>query len=148
MARPRWIMAPHVDSAAMYSAAIHFKSVNDKLWNDLELEGQLSYIIHEPGEPANLHVNLVKQMQCPGGMRCRRCRTHEGGYIFRWLSPLWAKKYKELARSGAWLPGEPEWTIPNECTGRIVRSNGAIVETQYLACIDVQCCTACENEGE
>ena len=64
----------------MYGAVIHFRSVNWQLWNDLELEGELSFIIHGPGEPVNLHVNFIKQMQCPEGMRCRRCRTHEGGY--------------------------------------------------------------------
>ena len=128
MALPRWIMAPHVESAAMYSAVIHFGSLNWELWNELELKGALSFIIHGAGEPLKLHASFIKQVQCPEGMRCRRCRTHVGGYIFRWLSPHWANKYKELARSGAWLPGEPEWTIPDDCTGRIVRSNGTIVE--------------------
>ena len=126
MALPRWIMAPHVDSAAMYSAVIHIRSFSWELGNEVELEVELSFIIHGAGEPLNLHASFTKQAQCPDGMRCRRCRTHVGGYIFRCLSPHWANKYKELARSGAWLPGEPEWTIPDDCTGRIAQSNGTI----------------------
>ena len=120
MALPRWIMAPHVDSAAMYSAVIHFRGPKWELWNELELEGELPFIIHGAGEPLNLHATFTSKWNA-----LKEC---VGAYIFRWLSPHWANKYKELARPGAWLPGEPEWTIPDDCTGRIVRSNGAIVE--------------------
>ena len=62
MALPHWIMAPRVDSAAMYSAVIHFRSLNWELWNELELEGELPFIIHGAGEPLNLHASFTKQV--------------------------------------------------------------------------------------
>ena len=127
MANPRWVMAPHVDSAAMLAAVLHFETTDRQRWQQMLLEGQLTMIIHEsvhsdlPRDPKFHYVN------CPDPARCGRCCRKQGGYVFRWLSPMWADKYEELARPGAWKPGHPENEVPQGIAGHTLDSEGNIL---------------------
>ena len=111
MAAPRFIDRDDVDSAAMMAAALHSLSKDKAIWNDIGIWGHLPFTVHRCGllpEQENLAPPGFRTVRCPGGPSCARCTTGDGGYQFRWLSPLWAKAYVAGARPGAWMPGGSE----------------------------------------
>ena len=52
---------------------------------------------------------------------CQRCEFEEGGWAWRWIAPQWQDDYRLLARSGSWLPGEPEEARPEDELAYYVR---------------------------
>ena len=126
MANPRWVMAPHVDSAAMLAAVLHFETTDTQRWQQMMLEGQLTMIIHQSGHPSPPRDQRFHCIDCPDPERCNRCRSKKGGYVFRWLSPMWADKYQELARPGAWKPGHLEDEVPQGMVVQILDCEGNV----------------------
>ena len=126
MANPRWVMAPHVDSAAMLAAVLHFETADRQGWQEMLLEGQLTIIIHQSGHPDPPTDPMFRRVNCPDPARCNRCISKKGGYVFRWLSPMWAMKYEELSRPGAWKPGQPEGNVPHDFVSQIVDCEGNV----------------------
>ena len=117
MAAPRYIDRDDVDSHSMYSAALYSYHTDRLLWDQLELYGNLTMVVHrdcmgfEESTPA---PDIVRCIPCKRGMYCNRCKNAMGGWEFRWLSPIWSPKYVENARRGSWLPGKSEtrWRRP------------------------------------
>ena len=126
MANPRWVLAPHVDSSAMLAAVLHFKTVNENEWQRMSLEGQLTMITHHSGHPDPPTNPMFRRVKCPDPTRCSRCISKKGGYVFRWLSPMWAKKYEELSSPGAWKPGQLEGYVPENFVSQIVDCEGNV----------------------
>ena len=108
MAQPRWISHPGVDSPAMLGAALRSASRDKALWDDMGLYGTLTIIKHQSEYGTPQDIPALRSVHCQGGPLCQRCSSGRGGYVFRWLSPLWAQEYAATARPGAWKPGEGE----------------------------------------
>ena len=141
MAAPRWIMAAHVDSAAMIKAVEEFRCNNHAVWAQLELEGQLTKVIHCKPELIGSAQDLdtsnqwTKLITCPheSDGRCRRCAEGRSGYTFRWLSPLWADAYVKKRAPGSWAVGDPEHHntvyLGQEFAGNLMLSTGVIMDS-------------------
>ena len=105
----RWIGDARVDSQAMLSAYLWFKS-------DLfcQTPGHTMLCNRDFGPlPLVVHKSLLSgnAVAAPGTFEipctdtsCLRCSSLQGGYQFRWFHHAWLEKYRELARPGAW-PG-------------------------------------------
>ena len=119
MALPRWVCSETVDSAAAltgyyrwYAKLLETREHEDIIQLYGIGDGGLRLIYHVPEVHAvDDGTALVTRVECPMGHRCRRCRLHLGGYLFRWLSPYWMETYRSHARRGAWMPGDPEFPI-------------------------------------
>ena len=130
MAAPRYIDRDDVDSISMYYAALYSYNADRLLWDQLELHGNLTMVVHRDSmavERSTHAVNIVRCIPCKRDICCNRCQNFEGGYEFRWLSPMWFSMYVENARKGSWLPGQSEtrWRRPITCPAiRMINLNG------------------------
>ena len=129
MALARWIMAPHVDSAAMLSAFLHWKSNHPEEW--LALGSALTIVEHpeEPPGQAGENLSFLTHYECANPGVCNRCLSRRMGYTFRWLGPQWADAYERTKSPGSWSCTDPEG-YPKSMpfpgfTGQIVTSTGA-----------------------
>ena len=104
----------------MLAAAAHSLYMDKATWDDIGIWGHLPFTVHRCEHLAD-HGNLAPPgfytVRCSGGPSCAHCTNGQGGYQFRWFSPLWPKAYVVGARQGAWLPGgsEERWrrtTVP------------------------------------
>ena len=115
---PRWVDLPNVDSAAMYSAFLHYdcrmhshEQIRTGAYRPV-WSGHLTMIIHRMEQEGILPAARVqgtvhvKETQCQQ-MGCKRCEEGRGGYQFKWYSQYWAKQYNALKRPGAWEAPEP-----------------------------------------
>ena len=128
---PRWVLAPNVDSSAMLAAVMHFKSIDEERWRQMALQGQLKLVTHRSDYPAPQPSLMFRCIQCPDQLRCYRCSNNKGGYMFRWLSPLWVDKYEELAKPGAWKPGQQEGQLePQQGEATTTSAKGQFTTTQ------------------
>jgi hypothetical protein len=107
---PRWVNSGRVDSMAMYGAYLSWRMKNLELCTELEFDGNLTSVEHEP-----IMIPFEEIIPDDGLVRyrcqfraCPRCVNGRMGYVFRWASPLWIKDYTATARPGAWKPGESE----------------------------------------
>ena len=129
MAFARWIMAPHVDSAAMLSAFLDWKATHETQWRNL---GSVLTIVEHPREPpgqAAQDLSFLTHYPCASPGVCKRCLRQRPGYTFRWLGPQWADAYKSTKSSGSWSCTDPEGypdpdSMPRGCSGQIVTSTG------------------------
>ena len=92
----------------MLGAALLSAKRDKALWDDMGIYGTLTIIKHHSEVGTAQDIPRIHSVDCQGGTRCQRCSSGRGGYVFRWLSPLWAQEYAATARSGAWKPGENE----------------------------------------
>ena len=113
---PRWVHRVDVDSQAMFSAYLNYQFVTkNKHFGDAAgwrpvWYGHLHMINHRGPVAANvvkMEMAVVKNLTCKQ-RPCRRCDTGMGGYQFKWYSHLWAKRYNEVRREGAWKAPEPQ----------------------------------------
>ena len=112
---PRWIPSARVDSMAMLSAFTEFahgRSQEERRELSLlymVLHRSLQVVPSPFGllEPTYVSPGFPLERTCRDG-DCLRCNYALGGYKFRWYHQHWAKLYKERARPGSWLPGQPE----------------------------------------
>ena len=110
----------------MLAAVLHFKMANEGEWQRMALEGQLTMIMHHSNTP-DLPTNpMFRDVRCPDPARCNRCISNKGGYMFRWLSPMWVAKYEELAKPEAWHPGQREGYVPSNFVSQIVDCEGNV----------------------
>ena len=142
MALPRWVMAPHVDSYAMLSAAAWFRETHTEKWNEMELEGQLTKVTHldlPPWFPVtrlDTTDDWTKLVTCPHAEdgRCKRCAVGRSGYTFRWLSPYWVDEYDRRRGLYSWSPGDDEYSknvhLGPTFTGKPMDAIGQILDTQ------------------
>ena len=127
MAAPRYIDRDDVDSTSMYSAALYSYQADRLLWDQLELYGNLTVVVHRDvmGFEEAIHAaDIVRCILCKRGMCCNRCKDGIGGWEFRWLSPIWSRKYVENARRGSWLPGKSETRWRRPITYPYTKMNG------------------------
>ena len=135
MSAPRWVLSPGVDSSAMLSAVIWFQTKNQESWVDMGLQDQLTLVEHamDEADPRPL-TSGIRILKCPIPRgQCFRCSQGRSGYTFRWLSPLWVEKYKQLRRPGTWAPGDPEgcglmMDFGQNFTGQLTTAQGHLVE--------------------
>ena len=124
MAAPRYIDRDDVDSNSMYYAALYSYNADRLLWDQLELQGNLTMVIHNDSmgiESSSDAANIVRCIPCTRGICCNRCKSGEGGYEFRWLSPIWCPMYVKNASKGSWLPGKSETRWRRPVTGVSMR---------------------------
>jgi len=135
---PRWVETPMLDSTAMLSAFLEFKTSNPAVYESLGIDGHLTIIDHNsasirrndgmmevdvyfaPPVEARMaaeavHVDGLRNVTCPEP-GCQRCVTGRWGYTFRWYSPLWSETYEKIARPGSWKPGQSETEFPSIST--------------------------------
>ena len=128
MALPRWVSRPDVDSPALLGAALLSASEDKEMWKAMGISDSLTIIRHRSafGNPEELKG--FRNIDCQGGALCRRCSEGRGGYVFRWLSPLWAQKYADTARPGAWRPEQGEDApVPEGALGQRLNSEGQLL---------------------
>jgi hypothetical protein len=100
----------------MFSAASQFRDKNWKMWNELQLEGNLSEVVHySPFNKLVPHAGpaWTNKVPCPhqDDGKCPRCNDGRGGYTFRWLSPMWVEAYRRQQSLYSW---KPEEGVPDE----------------------------------
>ena len=137
MAAPRYIDRDDVDSTIMLSAALYSYQVDRLVWDQLKLYGNLTMVVHRDSmdfESSTHAVNIVRCIPCKRGICCNRCQIAEGGYEFRWLSPIWSPMYIENARKGSWLPGKSESRVTTSESSVTVLGRGAVL-IEELVCI-------------
>ena len=99
-------------------AAASYSLHKDKLvWEHIGTWGHLPLTLHRcihTGDDDVLTPPGFYTVRCTDGLICARCTSGQGGYTFRWFSPLWSAAYIAGARPGAWLPGKSEerWRRP------------------------------------
>ena len=136
MACPRWVLAPHVDSTAMLSAVLWFKTKDPDTWQALDLQDHLNLVEHAiPSIGTTTRVDGIPAVMCPLAKdQCWRCSRGRSGYTFRWLSVFWASKYNELRQRNAWAPGDQEGDVewkglcPSHFTGQLTTAQGHLLQ--------------------
>ena len=111
MASPRYVDRDEVDSAAMLAATAYSLHVDKHIWETIGIWGHPPLTLHRDiftGVEEDLLPPGFYAVRCAGGPSCKRCVEGNGGYKFRWFSPLWYRAYVAGARPGSWLPGNPE----------------------------------------
>ena len=118
---PRWLETDRVDSTAMLSAFLEFKSTCAPA--DYAYLSNLYTIDHIHSPTVSVQVGSMQQAQIipvtnvvppdiPSRMcsakDCIRCKEKRGGYQFRWYHRAWRRKYEDKRREGTWRPGESE----------------------------------------
>ena len=141
MAAPRYIDRDDVDSNSMYYAALYSYTADRLLWDQLELHGNLTMVVHNDRmgiERSTTAVNIVRCIPCKRGICCNRCKNGEGGYEFRWLSPIWCPMYVKNANKGSWLPGKSEtrWRRPVTCPSMRMISLHGLSASSNCSCED------------
>ena len=98
----------------MLMAAEEFRHKNPHAWDDMQVEGHLTKVVH-CGFPAGFKCvdesnTWCRIIQCPHSIdgRCARCSEGRAGYTFRWLSPYWADAYERYRSPMSWGPGDSE----------------------------------------
>ena len=102
-----WINSPRVDSPAMLGAYLSAASADPNWQWTLELREHRHVDFGIPGPQYGPFVIPTPCQSRP----CFRCEIMQGGYMFKWIHPLWSSLYQNRRRGIAWTPEEtPEDT--------------------------------------
>ena len=106
---PRWVDNKKVDSSAMLSAYINTVRPTDWWFGQLVM---WDHKMDDGGIPNAFQNPSVIKAKCNSD-GCPRCMARAGGYKFRWYHDSWGAKYSNMARPGAWKPGDDESDTPD-----------------------------------
>ena len=119
----------------MLMAAEEFRHENPHAWDDMQVEGHLTKVVHcgfsagfKCVDESDTWCRIIK---CPHSMdgRCARCNEARAGYTFRWLSPYWADAYERYRSPMSWGLGDSE-ALPGfgeNFTGNYMNCDGQIL---------------------
>ena len=103
---PRWIDDSSLDSSAMLSAFLGWT----RHASEAELADTVPHLFmieHAPclAEPTSINGVAMPRRMCQDPA-CRRCRSGQGGYQFRWADMRWIPLYQDMRRPGSYSFGE------------------------------------------